>query len=69
MSRSRRKTPIFPVCRPTGVKQWKKEYNRLMRRVPVDAEPPKKNEHGDEWMGPRDGKYYDNNPEDKRMRK
>lgn len=60
MSRSRRKTPIIPVCSASSsqMKKWKKIYNKLMRRVSVEAEPPKKIEHSDVWNSPKDGKMW-----------
>ncbi len=70
MSRSFQKTKIFPIAKPGSgtVKQWKKECNRSMRRVPID-EIPQKKEHGDPWTGPTDVKTYVYNADKKRMRK
>ena len=54
MSRSRRKTPIVPIC-TSSPKKWKKGYNKSMRQKKGE-ENPRKNEYSDEYTGPRDGK-------------
>lgn len=69
MTRSRRKTPIMGNTTAKSEKWWKTEANRAMRRCPVDAEPPKKIEFSNIWDGPKDGKHYFKNAEDKWMRK
>lgn len=69
MSRSIRKNPVVPVCKSTISKIYKQISNRAFRRTPIDAEIPKKQEFGNEWMGPRDGKMYVKNPESKLLRK
>lgn len=69
MSRSRKKTPILSFSCAKTEKFWKTNANRKMRRCPVDAEPPKKNEYSDVWTFPKDGKSYYKVVEDKWMRK
>lgn len=70
MSRSKRHTPILKVCNTRTEKLWKKDYNKAMRRHPIDSElTPIKNEYGDIWSSPSDGKYYCKNPQPKWMRK
>lgn len=74
MSRSIRKTMVFPICSSRGQKHWKKQYNRIYRRQCREAinRYLTDNNHdynigkvylqkyANEWLSPSDGKLrYD----------
>jgi hypothetical protein len=71
MSRSTRKTPIFPSCcvRAGYLKRWKRGYNKAMRRHDVTEENPHKRQFSDPWTGPTDGKRYQKGIPKKEMSK
>ncbi len=74
MSRSRRKTPKFGITTSRTEKDYKRQANKASRRatrtaVAKDREPPATKEHGNPWSGPKDGKRYWRDADDRDMRK
>lgn len=71
MSRSHRKTPVFPICCARGQHEWKRKYNRIYRRranlqimrhlsnQELDYEIGRvyKQSYADIWSSPSDGKW------------
>lgn len=62
MSRSRKKTPIFPVCthNHNAMKKWKKVCNQSIRRVDMDdiGNGNSYRKVNSIWSSPSDGKFY-----------
>lgn len=71
MSRSFRKTYVFPICCCNSQKRWKQSYNRTFRRTSKSKldnyltntcddyvyEDLYKRTYADEWLSPSDGKW------------
>lgn len=71
MSRSYRKTPVFPICCIRSQKWWKRSYNRIYRRhgnvqlqrylgnddVDYEIGQVYKQSYADIWASPSDGKW------------
>lgn len=68
MSRSHKKPYINNTClgnRAGMQKKWKKECNRLIRRIPIEAEIPNNSgysKYSDPWQSPADGNHYWTDP-------
>lgn len=79
MSRSRKKTPIVGHTKAESDKPFKvKEHRRERRVVKQDLTSagdydnmvlPDKEQYGNDWNSPKDGKCWRDNPKEKRMRK
>jgi len=74
MSRSKRRTRIFPVTTTASDKRYKVAEHRRERRAVRSAiaalsEPPVEKQFGDPWDGERDGKTYSSNATARDMRK
>lgn len=75
MSRSRKKMPIGPVagCSRGTMKKWKKQCNRSIRRIPIEADLGNGSfvhRLSEVWMSPSDGKtFYHEAYHTKAMRK
>ena len=75
MSRSVKKTPIFPITMATSEKEDKKCWNKAFRRTTKScmlrgAEPPLRlREVSDVWDGAKDGKVYQKDFDKEDLRK
>lgn len=75
MSRSFKKTPVFPITMARSEKQDKRRWNKTYRRVArkllrLHQEVPVKIQAvSNVWEGDKDGKHYLRNYEAQRMRK
>lgn len=79
MSRSRKKTPIsgntkFPSDKLFKIQEHKRERRVIKHRLTsaVDHDNmvlPDKEQYGNEWNAPKDGKRWTDRPKDKWMRK
>ena len=79
MSRSRKKTPIVGHTKAESDKPFKvKEHRRERRVVKQDLTSaddydnmvlPDKEQHGNDWESPKDGKKWMKKPKEKWMRK
>lgn len=58
MSRSRKKNPISWMCSGEHMKEWKRQVNRKIRHLPLDATMQGYHKHkfADIWLSPSDGK-------------
>lgn len=79
MSRSRKKTPIIGHTKADSDKPFKVQEHKRERRVvkhiltsAIDHDNmvlPDKEQYGNDWESPKDGKCWRDNPKDKWMRK
>lgn len=80
MSRSKRKTPIIPVCQPNGMKFYRQNrsgsermYERMLLQKALQGDEHSQESLSveqnpwDEWACPRDGKQYLDDPKWSRL--